>query len=59
MIVALMIICLISCVTVCVKLNIALERIEDNLVDIEITYERMRKVITYLKDCIESSERPQ
>lgn len=32
-----------------------MERIEDNLVDIELTYERMRCVITYLKDCIEFS----
>lgn len=42
-------------VFVLVKLDKCLERVEDNLVDIEVTYERMRGVIEYLKDCIERS----
>lgn len=44
----------VQCVVI-VRLYSALERIEDDLVDIELTYERMRCVITYLKDCIEFS----
>lgn len=45
----------VQCVVI-VRLYAALERIEDDMVDIELTYERMRNVITYLKDCIEHSD---
>lgn len=47
------------CITQCVltyRMSKLIERVEDNLVDIEITYERMRCVITYLKDCIQSAD---
>jgi len=43
-------------IVVLVKVDKCLERVEDNLIDIEVTYERMRGVIEYLKDCIESSD---
>lgn len=47
------------CITQCVltyKMSKLTERVEDDLVDIELTYERMRCVITYLKDCIQYAD---
>lgn len=38
-----------------VKINACLERVEENLVDIEVTYIRMQNVLTYLRDCINQS----
>lgn len=55
MIFCMIILLVVQCVII-VRLYATLDRIEDNLVDIELTYERMRCVITYLKDCIQYSD---